>query len=65
MALRIRKSQKRRRESLKGHKCQKGKDRDEWPMAMFKEGGKIITAQIMLQMFSTLAQVIIGERVHL
>jgi hypothetical protein len=34
-------------------------------MAMFKEGGKIITAQIMLQMFSTLAQVIIGERVHL
>jgi RHS repeat-associated core domain protein len=59
------KVKKRRRESLKGHKCQKGKDRDEWPMAMFKEGGKIITAQIMLQIFSTLAQVIIGERVHL
>lgn len=34
------KVKKRRRESLKGHKCQKGKDRDEWPMAMFKEGGK-------------------------
>lgn len=34
------KVKKRRRESLKGHKCQKGKDRDEWRMAIFKEGGK-------------------------
>ena len=32
----------RRRESLKSHKCQKGKDRDEWLMEMFKEGGKNI-----------------------
>ena len=41
------------------------KDRDEWPMEMFKEGEKIITDQIMLQMFSTLVQVTIGERAHL
>ena len=34
------KVKKRRRESLKVHKCQKGKDRNEWPMALFKEGGK-------------------------
>ena len=34
------KVKKRRSESLKGHKCQKGKDRDEWRMTMFKEGGK-------------------------
>jgi RHS repeat-associated protein len=31
---------KRRAESLKGIPTQKNKDRDEWPMAMFKEGGK-------------------------
>jgi RHS repeat-associated protein len=29
----------RRAESLKGTPTEKGKDRDEWPMAMFKEGG--------------------------
>lgn len=34
------KVKKWRRESLKGHKCQKGKDRNEWSMAMFQEGGK-------------------------
>ena len=33
-------SKKNRRASLKGKKGVKGKDRDEWPMAMFKEGGK-------------------------
>ena len=30
----------RRKEALKGIKCTKGTDRDEWPMSMFKEGGK-------------------------
>jgi len=30
----------RRRESLRGIKTVPGLDRDEWPMAMFKEGGK-------------------------
>ncbi|MGN8113064.1 RHS repeat-associated core domain-containing protein [Labrys sp. 22185] len=30
---------KRRRASLKGVACCSGKDRDEWPMAMTKEGG--------------------------
>jgi hypothetical protein len=33
-------SKKNRRASLKGKKRVTGKDRDEWPMAMFKEGGK-------------------------
>ena len=30
----------RRAESLKDIATKKGLDRDEWPMAMFKEGGK-------------------------
>ena len=30
----------RRKEVLKATKCAKGTDRDEWPMSMFKEGGK-------------------------
>ena len=30
---------KQRRDALKGTKCTKGTDRDEWPMSMFKEGG--------------------------
>jgi hypothetical protein len=30
----------RRSESLKGHGTVAGKDRDEYPPAMFKEGGK-------------------------
>ena len=33
-------TKKRRRESMKGTKTQKGKDRDECPPAVFKEGGK-------------------------
>jgi hypothetical protein len=32
-------SKKNRRASLRGKKGKKGFDRDEWPMAMFKEGG--------------------------
>ena len=58
----------RHSDSMKYGKCPEvvpKKDRDEWPMEMFKEGEKIITAQIMLQMFSTLVQVTIGERAHL
>lgn len=58
----------RHSDSMKYGKCPEvvpKKDRDEWPMEMFKEGEKIITAQIMLQMFSTLVQVTIGERIHL
>jgi RHS repeat-associated protein len=34
------KTAQRRQESLKGHKTQPGKDRDEYPPAMFEEGGK-------------------------
>lgn len=30
----------RRKQSLAGWATKKGKDRDEWPMAMFKQGGK-------------------------
>lgn len=30
----------RRKEALKVTKCSKGTDRYEWPMSMFKEGGK-------------------------
>ena len=33
-------SKKNRRASLRGKKKVKGKDLDEYPMAMFKEGGK-------------------------
>ncbi len=33
-------AKKNRRLSLKGYKTRAGKDRDEWPMAVFKEGGE-------------------------
>jgi hypothetical protein len=33
-------SRRNRSNSLRGKKAKKGFDRDEWPMAMFKEGGK-------------------------
>lgn len=35
----------RRAESLKGVPTQKGLDRDEWPMAMFMEGGKGVSVR--------------------